>query len=143
MDHRADAGGGQALAGLASGRLANEEGYLFQKLFRVALGSSNIDSAARFGLLRAVKVLRSQLGFNNPQIESGRFSLRTEPPAVQHGPLDARIADVDQQHHAGAPAAWRSVTSPALTRPKTSTRFSSLTLIHVLPTPNLPQEVSA
>jgi len=57
-----DASGGQAVAGLASGRLTNEEGYLFQKLFRVALGSNNLDSAARFGLLRAVKTLRSQLG---------------------------------------------------------------------------------
>ena len=57
-----DTAGGQALAGLASGSLSNEEGYLFQKLFRVALGSNNLDSTARFGLLRAIKVLRSQLG---------------------------------------------------------------------------------
>ncbi|MHB8708229.1 MAG: molybdopterin-dependent oxidoreductase [Desulfuromonadales bacterium] len=57
--------GGQALAGLASGRLSNEESYLFQKLFRVALGSNNLDSAARFGLLRAVKVLRRQLGLTS------------------------------------------------------------------------------
>ena len=54
--------GGQAIAGLASGRLTNEENYLFQKLFRVALGSNNLDSEARFGLLPAVKVLRDQLG---------------------------------------------------------------------------------
>ncbi|NJC87041.1 MAG: 2Fe-2S iron-sulfur cluster binding domain-containing protein [Desulfuromonas sp.] len=61
---RAEAGG-QTLAGLASGYLTNEEGYLFQKLFRVALGSNNLDSTARFGLLRAVKVLRGQLGLTS------------------------------------------------------------------------------
>jgi formate dehydrogenase alpha subunit len=60
-----DASGGKALAGLASGHLSNEEGYLFQKLFRLALGSNNLDSTARFGLLRAVKVLRSQLGLTS------------------------------------------------------------------------------
>jgi formate dehydrogenase alpha subunit len=59
-----DAAGGQALAGLASGRLTNEENYLFQKLFRVALRSNNIDSEARFGLLPAVTVLREQLGLS-------------------------------------------------------------------------------
>lgn len=54
--------GGQAIAGLTSGRLTNEENYLFQKLFRVALGSNNIDSDARFGLLPAMTSLHSQLG---------------------------------------------------------------------------------
>jgi len=57
-----DGFGGQSLAGLASGRLTNEENYLLQKLFRGALASNNLDSEARFGLLRAVKVLREQLG---------------------------------------------------------------------------------
>lgn len=60
-----NAAGGKALAGLAAGHLTNEESYLFQKLFRVALGSNNLDSTARFGLLRAVKVLRSQLGLSS------------------------------------------------------------------------------
>ncbi len=52
---------GQAVAGLTSPRLTNEENYLFQKLFRVGLGSNNIDSEARFGALRAAKVLQEQL----------------------------------------------------------------------------------
>lgn len=54
--------GGQAIAGLTSGRLTNEENYLFQKMFRVALGSNNIDSDARFGLLPALSTLHSHLG---------------------------------------------------------------------------------
>jgi NADH-quinone oxidoreductase subunit G len=38
-----DKSGGQVLAGLAGARLANEDLYLFQKLFRNVLGSNNID----------------------------------------------------------------------------------------------------
>ena len=57
-------GNGQALAGLASPRLTNEENYLFQKLFRVLLGSNNIDSEARFGALRSNRVLRQALGLS-------------------------------------------------------------------------------
>ncbi|PLX84264.1 MAG: NADH-quinone oxidoreductase subunit G [Desulfuromonas sp.] len=57
-----DSSGAGALAGLASGRLTNEENYLFQKLFRAAIGSNNIDSEARFGALRALKTLSRTLG---------------------------------------------------------------------------------
>ncbi|AMV71058.1 NADPH oxidoreductase subunit alpha [Desulfuromonas sp. DDH964] len=55
---------GEAVAGLASPRLTNEENYLFQKLFRVLLGSNNIDSEARFGALRSNGVLRQALGLS-------------------------------------------------------------------------------
>ena len=54
--------GADALAGLASPRLTNEENYLFQKLFRVAIGTNNIDSEARFGALRAMSALDTGLG---------------------------------------------------------------------------------
>jgi len=88
-----DAQGGQALAGLASPHLTNEENYLFQKLFRVALGSNNIDSEARFSTLRAAKVLNTQLklsGASNPLDRVGKAAailvfgadLRSESPAV-------------------------------------------------------------
>lgn len=56
------AGGAQAFAGLGSPRLSNEENYLFQKLFRVALGSNNIDSEARFGAMRSLKATEAVLG---------------------------------------------------------------------------------
>ncbi|MFA5515256.1 MAG: molybdopterin-dependent oxidoreductase [Desulfuromonadales bacterium] len=52
----------EAVAGLSSPRLTNEENYLFQKLFRAAIGSNNIDSEARFGALRAHQVLQDALG---------------------------------------------------------------------------------
>ncbi len=53
-----------AIAGLASPRLTNEENYLFQKLFRAAIGSNNIDSEARFGALRALQALQEGLGLH-------------------------------------------------------------------------------
>lgn len=40
--------GPDALAGLASARCTNEENYLFQKLFRAAIGTNNIDHCARY-----------------------------------------------------------------------------------------------
>ncbi len=54
--------GPQAFAGLGSPHLSNEESYLFQKLFRVAIGSNNIDSEARFGAMRSLKATESVLG---------------------------------------------------------------------------------
>jgi formate dehydrogenase alpha subunit len=54
--------GGAAVAGLSSARLTVEENYLFQKLFRAAFGSNNIDSEARFGMANASAVLASTLG---------------------------------------------------------------------------------
>jgi formate dehydrogenase alpha subunit len=56
--------GSAAFAGLGSPRLSNEESYLFQKMFRVGLGSNNIDSEARFGALRALHATESVLGLH-------------------------------------------------------------------------------
>jgi formate dehydrogenase alpha subunit len=56
------AGGPDAVAGLISPRLTNEEQFLFQKLFRTALGSSNIDSEARFGFAQAQAVIKGAIG---------------------------------------------------------------------------------
>jgi len=55
-------GGADSVAALGSPRLTNEENYLFQKLFRAAVGTNNIDSEARFGALRALKALDRTLG---------------------------------------------------------------------------------
>ena len=56
--------GAAAIAGFASPRLTNEENYLFQKLFRAAIGSNNIDTEARFGALRALRALDKGLGLH-------------------------------------------------------------------------------
>ena len=59
-----DADGAEAIAGLASPRLTNEENYLFQKLFRAAIGSNNIDSEARYGAIRAMRALDKGLNLH-------------------------------------------------------------------------------
>lgn len=54
--------GPESVAGISSPRVTNEENYLFQKLFRTAVGCNNIDSEARLGYAVAQKVLREKLG---------------------------------------------------------------------------------
>ncbi len=54
--------GPDAVAGIGSPRLTNEELFLFQKLFRLAIGTNNLDSEARLGYARAQGVLRKSLG---------------------------------------------------------------------------------
>jgi len=39
--------GAKAIAGLSSARCVNEDNYMFQKLFRVAIGTNNVDHCAR------------------------------------------------------------------------------------------------
>ena len=56
--------GAAAIAGFGSPRLSNEENYLFQKLFRAAIGSNNIDTEARFGAQRALRGLEKGLGLH-------------------------------------------------------------------------------
>jgi len=54
--------GANAVAGIASPRVTNEENFLFQKFMRTAVGTNNIDSEARFGYAVAQTVLRNKLG---------------------------------------------------------------------------------
>ena len=56
--------GGEAIAGIGSPRVANEESYLFQKFLRGALGSNNIDSEARLGYLPAQVLQWEMLGYS-------------------------------------------------------------------------------
>lgn len=67
--------GADALAGLASARLGNEDNYLFQKLFRVGLGSNNIDSEARFSALRALRPLAASLGLKGASNRMDRIGV--------------------------------------------------------------------
>ena len=54
--------GGNAIAGLISGRCTNEEVYLFQRFMRSVLGSNNIDTAARYGHMNSVLAMHHALG---------------------------------------------------------------------------------
>ena len=65
----ATASGGSAVAGIGSPRVTNEENYLFQKFFRGALGSNNIDSEARLGYLPAQILQWELLGYSGGTFE--------------------------------------------------------------------------
>ncbi len=54
--------GGQAIAGLMTGRCTNEEIYLFQKFMRLVLGTNHIDSSARYGLINFALAMKRSVG---------------------------------------------------------------------------------
>lgn len=54
--------GSEAIAGIISARCTNEEAYVFQKFFRLAIGSNNIDSSAGFAYGPAQKFLEKIFG---------------------------------------------------------------------------------
>jgi formate dehydrogenase alpha subunit len=54
--------GADAIAGLITARCSNEDLYLFQKLMRVAIGTNQLDSSARYGHLNFVRAMRHALG---------------------------------------------------------------------------------
>jgi formate dehydrogenase alpha subunit len=54
--------GGQAFGGLITSRCTNEELYLFQKFMRLAIGTNNLDSSARYGHMNAIQAMRPVQG---------------------------------------------------------------------------------
>jgi formate dehydrogenase alpha subunit len=54
--------GPESVAGLASPRLTNEDCYAFQKFFRSVVGSNNVDSEARFSVLRVQRAFELTCG---------------------------------------------------------------------------------
>jgi len=54
--------GSNAIAGLITARCTNEELYLFQKLMRAAIGTSQVDSSARYGHLNFTRALQHAAG---------------------------------------------------------------------------------
>lgn len=54
--------GAHTFAGLASAKCTNEENYMFQKLFRAAIGTNNVDHCARLCHASTVAGLASTLG---------------------------------------------------------------------------------
>ena len=65
--------GPDAMAGISSCRVTNEENYLFQKLFRTAIGTNNLDSEARFGYAPAIAVLQKMLGLTGASASIDRI----------------------------------------------------------------------
>lgn len=62
------------VAGIAGNRLTNEEGFLFQRLFRQGLGCHDIDSESRFGIQRAYDLLQQQFGMQGGSSSLGRIA---------------------------------------------------------------------
>ena len=56
--------GANAVAGLGSPRVTNEESFLFQKFLRAAVGTNNIDSEARLGYAQAQAQMLRRFGFS-------------------------------------------------------------------------------
>ena len=54
--------GSDAIAGLITARCTNEELYLFQKLMRVAIGTNQLDSSARYGHINFVRAAEHAVG---------------------------------------------------------------------------------
>lgn len=54
--------GADAIAGLITARCTNEELYLFQKLMRVAIGTNQLDSSARYGHVNFVRAVQHAAG---------------------------------------------------------------------------------
>jgi formate dehydrogenase alpha subunit len=54
--------GPEAIAGLVSARLTNEELYLFQKFMRAVVGTNQFDSTARYGQINFTRALQNALG---------------------------------------------------------------------------------
>ena len=56
-----------AIYGVGSPRATNESNYLFQKFFRVVLGTNQLDNPARYNYLRALEGICQVFGA--PDIE--------------------------------------------------------------------------
>ncbi len=54
--------GPDAVAGIITGHCTNEDIYLFQKFMRLAIGTNNIDSAARYGYVNAMSAIKHVIG---------------------------------------------------------------------------------
>lgn len=70
-----DTHGGQAIAGLISGRCTNESVYLFQRLMRSVLDTNNIDTAARYGHMNSILALRETLQIGGATIRFQELTL--------------------------------------------------------------------
>lgn len=71
--------GPDCIAGLGSVHSSNEDNYLFQKFFRVVLGTNNVDSSARFSLLNGILPLLRGTGF---PASTGSFSELAQSRAI-------------------------------------------------------------
>ncbi len=96
--------GAAAIAGLSSPHLTNEENFLFQKLFRVGIGSNNIDSEARFGAIRTLRSLYKGIGLTGAShkidaiAEADTILVFGADPAAEAPLIDWKIQETVRLH---------------------------------------------
>jgi formate dehydrogenase alpha subunit len=104
--------GADSVGALGSPRLTNEENYLFQKLFRAAVGTNNIDSEARFGALRALRSSTGRSASRGRATSSGRSARRRQcsssVPTLR--PRRRRSTGRSRRPAASVTASWWSPT---------------------------------
>jgi formate dehydrogenase (NADP+) alpha subunit len=83
-----------AVAGIGSPRVTNEENYLFQKLLRKGVGTANIDSEARLGYAKAQEILKATLGFTGTSHQIDRLD-KAEAILVLGSELNAESTGVE------------------------------------------------
>jgi formate dehydrogenase alpha subunit len=99
-----DESGADAIAGLSSPHLTNEENYLFQKLFRAGIGCNNIDSEARFGALRSLRSLYIGIGLTGAShkidaiAEADTILVFGADPAAEVPLIDWKIQETVRLH---------------------------------------------
>ena len=86
--------GPDAVAGISSPRITNEENFLFRKLMRDAIGTGNIDSEARFGYAAAQAVLLERLGLSGASAAIDRID-KAEAVLVVGCDLNAEATGVE------------------------------------------------
>jgi NADH-quinone oxidoreductase chain G len=81
--------GSDAIAGIASGRCTNEDAYIFQKFFRGAIGTNNVDSVANVAFGPAQKFFEGIFGqgvtanqINGISNSDGIFVIGGDPTSV-------------------------------------------------------------
>ena len=128
--------GPQAIAGLITARCTNEDLYVFQKLMRAAIGTTHVDSSARYGHLNFVRAIRRSLGVgrmlnDSEEITKAKALLVIGSNITETNPVAGlRIKEAIRVYKAQVVVADSTVTNigklashPLLIKPGTEGRF--------------------
>jgi formate dehydrogenase alpha subunit len=81
--------GPHKIAGISSARASNEDGYVFQRLMRGALGTNNIDHCARLCHMASVVALKQAIGSGAPTASAIDIGMADVLLAVGLNPFNA------------------------------------------------------
>jgi formate dehydrogenase alpha subunit len=135
--------GGQSVGGLISGRCTNEDLYLFQKFMRVAIGTNNIDSSARYGHLNGLQAMRRVQGTHRwtvsfDDIAAADVLLLVGTNITESNPITGlKVKEAVKKH--GAKLITIESLEPAI---ETISNIANLSLHHFcVSTPHIPDAV--